>query len=437
MEWYSVISIIFISLIFLMATGMPVAFCFMVVAMTGVFLLFGGTVGLEQLILYIFSSLANFTLLPIPLFILMGELMFHTGMAVTVIETVSSWLGRLPGRLSFIAVAAGTIFSTLTGASVASTAILGSVLVPEMEKHGYHKEMTLGPILGSGGLAIMIPPSSTAVLMGAIGEISVGRLLLAIVIPGLLMAALYSTYIITRCLLQPQLAPIYDVPPTPLSQKLIDFIRYVMPLGIIIFLVVGVIFLGIATPSEAAASGCIGSLIVGIIYRKMNWEAIKKSILGTVKLTGMIFLIAAAAKAFSQIVAFTGAASGLAEYAAGLEIQPIVVVIAMQVILLIMGGFMSPIAIMMITLPIFIPVINTLGYNVVWFGAIFLLNMEMGLTTPPLGLSLYVMKGAAPPGTSMKDIIIAAMPFLGCDLVAMALIIAFPSLALWLPGMMR
>jgi tripartite ATP-independent transporter DctM subunit len=328
------------------------------------------------------------------------------------------------------------LFSALTGASVASVAILGSVLVPEMEKHGYKKPMSLGPILGSGGLAIMIPPSGLAVLLGAISEISVGKILIAIIIPGLLMAALYAGYIILRCVVQPSIAPGYGVTPTPFLEKVLDFVKYVMPLGIIVFLVIGVILLGVATPSEAAASGCIGVMLVMILYGRMSWQALVKSFRGTLNVTGMIFLIIAGASTFSQILSFSGAASGLAEVVTGLSVAPVLVIIVMQVIILIMGGFMSLVAIMMITLPIFVPLIVALGYDPVWFATIFLLNIEMALTTPPLGMNLYVMKAAAPKDTTMGDVVMGAVPFLVCDAIAMALIIAFPQIALWLPSLM-
>jgi len=436
LEWQLILLIIFGGLLFLMATGMPIAFSFLIINLVGVYVFFGGSVGLEQLIRSMYSSLTTFILLPIPLFMLMGELMFHSGIAVTVVNVLDKWFGRLPGRLGLLAVSAGTLFSALTGASVASVAILGSVLVPEMEKHGYKKPMSLGPILGSGGLAIMIPPSGLAVLLGAISEISVGKILIAIIVPGLLMAALYAGYIIIRCIIQPSMAPSYVVAPTPFSEKIIDFVKYVLPLGIIVFLVIGVILLGVATPSEAAASGCIGVMIVMILYRRMSWQALVKSFRGTLNVTGMIFLIIAGASTFSQILSYSGAAAGLAEIVTNLSVAPVLIVIVMQVTILIMGGFMSLVAIMMITLPVFVPLIVALGYDPVWFATIFLLNIEMALTTPPLGMNLYVMKAAAPKDTTMGDVVMAALPFLVCDAIAMGLIIAFPQIALWLPSLM-
>ena len=211
MEWPLVLLLIFGGLIVLMITGMPIAFCFMLINIIGMYAFFGGMLGLEQLVTTIYSSLTTFILLPIPLFILMGEVMFHSGIAPKLIETLDKWMGRIPGRLSLLAVAVGTVLSTLTGTSLASVAMLGSVLVPEMEKHGYRKSMSLGPILGSGGLAMMIPPSALAVLCGAIAELSIGKLLIAIICPGLLIAFIYALYIIIRCVLQPSIAPSYEV----------------------------------------------------------------------------------------------------------------------------------------------------------------------------------------------------------------------------------
>lgn len=436
MEWQLVLLFIFGSLVILMLTGMPVALCFILINMVGMYVFFGGVAGLEQLITSIYSSLNTFILLPVPLFILMGEVMFHSGIAPLLIETLDKWVGRIPGRLSLLAVAVGTLFSALTGTSLASVAMLGSAFVPEMEKQGYKKPMTLGPILGSGGLAMMIPPSALAVLCGAIAEISIGKILMAIILPGLLMAAVYAIYIIMRCFLRPDLAPVYDVPRIPLGEKLTATAKYVLPQGIVVFLVVGVIFMGIATPSEAAATGAFGTFIIALIYMRLTWDVTMKAVKGTLSVTGMLFLIIAGAMAFSQILGFSGASAGLTELATGLALPPIVIIIIMQVIILFLGGFMDVVSIMMIVLPIFVPLVQALDFSPVWFAVLFLLNIEMAGTSPPFGMSLFVMKGVAPKDTKMIDIYTAALPFLGCDLFVMIMLFVFPSLALWLPSMM-
>ncbi|MFC1979400.1 TRAP transporter large permease subunit [Chloroflexota bacterium] len=436
MEWPLVLLLILGSFVVLMASGLPVAFCFMLVNLVGVFVLMGGGAGLRQLTLSIYDSVTIFTLLPLPLFILMGEVMFHSGIAPLMMDALDKWLGRLPGRLGLLAVGGGTLMATLSGVSMASIAVLGSTLVPEMEKRGYKKPMSLGPILGSGGLALMIPPSGLAVLLGAIGEISVGKILIAIIIPGLLMAVFYATYVIVRCWLQPSIAPAYEVSHTSLLEKLVTTVRYILPLGFIIFLVVGVIFVGVATPTEAAATGALGTFILAFFYRRLNWEVVKKSMLGTLHVTGMTFLIITGAQAFSQVLAFSGATRGLVEFAVNLAIVPIVTIIAMQVIVVLLGMFMNAIAIMLITLPIFVPIVVALGFNPVWFAVLILLNIEVGTTSPPFGLNLFVMKGVAPPDTTMGDIYLAALPFIYCDLIVMALIMAFPIIVLWLPALM-
>jgi len=437
MEWWLALLIIFGSFCILLVAGIPIAFCFMLLNVMGVALLWGGGIGLTQLSLSIFDSLTMWALLPLPLFIIMGEVMFQSGMAPYMMDTLDKWIGRLPGRLSLLAVGGGTLFATLSGSSVAGTAILGSTLVPEMEKRGYKKPMCLGPILGSGGLAIMIPPSGLAVLLGALGEISVGKLLIAIIIPGLLMATLYATYIIGRCILQPHLAPVYEVPPIPLLEKITAAAKYILPLGFIVLAVTGTIFFGIATPTEAAATGALATFILAAVYRRLNWEVVKKSTLSALQVTVMVFMIISGAMAFSQIMAYTGATKGLIEIAVGLPVAPIFIVAAMMVIVLLLGAFMDIVAIMMICLPIYVPVINALGFDPAWFGVLFLLNIEMAMTTPPFGMTLFVMKGVAPRGTTMGDIFRAGLPFLYCDAVSMALIIAFPAVALWLPGLMR
>ena len=424
------------SFLFLLATGIPIAFCFLILNICGVYFFWGGVGGLEQLTLSIYSSLATFKLLPVPLFVLMGEVMFHSGVAPLMLDTVDKWITRLPGRLALMAVAGGTLLATLTGTSIASVALLGNVLVPQMEKRGYKKPMSIGPIMASGGIAMMIPPSALAVLLCAIAEISIGRVLIAIILPGLIMAALYATYIITRCKLQPSIAPAYDVTPSSLSDKLVATVKHVLPLAFIVFMVIGVIFLGIATPSEGAATGALATMIVCACHRRLNWEILQKSVASTLRITVMMFMIIAGSTAFSQILAYTGASAGMIEMLVGFDLPPIFILMMMQFILLVMGTFMDPVSMMMLSLPIFMPIVEALHFNKIWFSTVMLINVEVATKTPPFGMLIFVMKGVAPPDTTMGDIINAEVPFLMLDLTAMILVIAFPTLALWLPRMM-
>lgn len=436
MEWWLILIIIFVALIVLMAVGVPVAFAFLAINIVGVYTFWNGIAGLNQLMLSIYESVTSFALLPVPLFVLMGEIMFRSGIATRQMEVLDSWLGRIPGRLSLLAVGGGTLFATLTGSAMAGAAMLGSTLVPEMEKKGYSKAMSLGPILGSGGLAIMIPPSALGVLLAALGEFSVGRFLVAIVIPGFIMGALYAGYIIIRCHISPHLAPKYAPPQISVKEKILNTLMYVFPMAAIVFLVVGLIFLGIATPTESAAAGTVGCFVLAAAYRRLKWPIVIKAVEGTLRVTVMMFMILTGSTAFSQILAFTGASTGLVELASNLPMAPIFVIIAMQIVLLMLGTFMEPLTIMMLTIPIYFPIIEALGYSPLWFGTVMLLNMEMATTSPPFGLVLFVMKSVAPKDTTMGDIYKAAIPFLACDAVAMAAIMVFPSLVLWLPGLM-
>ena len=435
MEWWLSLLIIFGGFVVLMAIGVPVAFSFTMVNIVAVLVFMGGTASLSQLMLSIFDSVVNFSLLSVPFFLLMGEVLFHSRIGFVALDVMDKWLGRLPGRLALLAVSGGTLFGALSGSSVATSALLGSVLVPEMEKRGYKHPMSLGPVMGSAGLDIMIPPSALAVLLGTLAHIPVGDILGGGVVPGLLMAALFATYIIIRCKLQPHLAPPYEVQNIPLSDKIISTLR-LLPMGIIVFLVIGLIFLGVATPTEAAAAGALGCIVVAFLYRAMDLEAINKSIFGTVHITVMMLMILTGSTAFAQVLAYVGATQGLVEVVIGLSVEPIVVLFLMQAVLMIMGCFMEPLSIMMVTLPIFMPVVQQLGFNQVWFAVIMLLNMGMATLSPPFGLVLFAMKGVAPSGTTMGQIYRAAYPFLGLELVAMILMVAFPPIVLWLPGRM-
>lgn len=436
MEWPFVLGVIFAALMGLMILGVPVAFAFLIVNVVGVYAFWNGTAGLEQLVLSVYDSVTHFALLPVPLFVLMGEVMFRSGIAKNLMDVLDSWMGRVPGRLSIMAVGGGTMFATLTGSAMAGAAMLGSILVPEMEKRGYKRPMTLGPVMAAGGLAIMIPPSALAVLLATLANISVGEFLVAIIVPGLLMAGLFILYIIVRCWMQPGLAPPYDRARVPLGERLRNTAIYILPLFVIVFLVVGLIFLGVATPTESAAAGALGCIALAALYGRLSWAVMRESLESTLAITVMMLMILTGSTAFSQILAFTGASTGLVQLAVDLPVSPIVVVILMQAVLMVLGTFMEPLSIMMLTIPIYMPVIESLGLSPVWFGVIMLLNMEMATITPPFGLVLFVVKTVAPRDTTMGEIYRAALPFIACDILVMLAMILVPDIVLFLPRLM-
>jgi tripartite ATP-independent transporter DctM subunit len=430
------LAVLLLGLILVMATGLPVAYSFMLVNIVGVFFLWGGTTGFYQLVLSIFASINMYPLVCVAMFVLMGEVLFQSGTFPRAIDVLDKWMGRLPGRLGLVAIAGATLFSTLSGSSLGTTAMLGSVLVPEMERRGYKKEISIGACM-SGGLAMIIPPSALAVILATLARLSVGKILMAGVIPGLIMAATYVTYIVGRCALQPSMAPAYTPVATPLSQKFMETLRYVLPFGAIILLVIGFVVMGLCDPTEASAVAALAVFVLAAIYRRLNWHVVKKAIASSLRTCVMMFFILTASTAFSQILAFTGATRGLTEFVAGLQLPPFVVIIAMQFLLLILGCFMEQVSIMMITFPIYMPVIGTLGFDPIWFALMALINMEVGLKTPPFGFLLFVMKGVAPPDTTMGDIYRAVFPFVLADILAIIVILVFPPIATWLPGLVR
>jgi len=436
MEWWTSLLLIVGIFLVLLAAGLPVFLAFTVVDVLGIYLLWGGTQGLCQLIHSIFSSISSFVLLPVPLFILMGELLFHSGAFVKAIDTLDKWLGRTPGRLCLLSVGGATLFSTLSGSSMGTTAMLGSLLLPEMESRGYHKTISIGSCM-SGALAMIIPPSALAVVLGALAEISIGKLLIAGVLPGLLMAGLYVIYIMLRCTLQSGIAPPYEPRKISWSEKINAFVRHVLPFGSIVFVVTGLIFAGLATPTESAGMGVLTTAILIGLHKRMSWAVLKKSIESTLRITVMMFMILTGSTAFSQILAFTGATKGLVEFVTNLKLSPLLVVAVMQGLLVFLGTFMEQVSMMMITFPVYMPLVRAFGFDPIWFGLLVLINMEIGMKTPPFGLCLFVMKGVVPPGTSMMDIYKSVAPFVFLDLLAMLIIMFFPSIALYLPSFMK
>lgn len=426
----------FTGFLFLLAIGLPVAFSFLLINGIVVVFIMGTHAGPHQMIMNMFQSLTLFTLAPVPLFILLGEVLFHSGMALRALDVLSKLLGRLPGRLSILANLGGTIFAALSGSPMANTAMLGSLLVPEMEKRGYSRLMTIGPIMAAGGIAMIIPPSTLSVIYGTIAEISIAKLLIAGVVPGLIMGANYMTYIIGACLLKPELTPDFETEKVPLMVKLYLFFRDVFPLSILMFLVLGLIFLGIATPTESAAVGVLGAFIQSIFYGGFSWEMLKKVVIATTRITGMIFLIVAGSMIFSQIMAFTGTTRGMTELIVGWPLPTMLKIIAMLIMVFFLGIFVDQVSIMMITIPLFVPVVDALGVDPFWFAIMMLIDLEIALTTPPFGVLLFIMKGVAPKGTTMTDIYGAVLPFVLCDTFAVILVMVFPPLALWLPSLM-
>lgn len=437
MEWPWALALLMGTIIACMASGMPVAVAFIVTNIIGALVFTGGFVGLIQIVENSTGLITSYTLAPVPLFILMGALFFHTGLALRVFDALDKLLGRLPGRLAFIAVGGGTIFSTLTGNTLANAAMLGGLVTPEMQRRGYSRKMSLGPVLGTGGLAMIIPPSGLAVLLGSVANIDVGKLLVAGVLPGLILALLYLVLIAVQLWRDPEGAPAYAVARVAWGEKLRVFFVNIVPMSLIILMVVGFILFGIVTPSESAAFGALAVVILAILYRQLSWSALSLSLTETMKVTGMVLFIIMGSTVFSNLLAYSGASRGLLSWATAFDLSPLILLLVMFAILLMLGMFMDQVSMMLITVPIFFPLANAAGFDLIWFGIVMLLAMEMSLTTPPFGLLLYVVLGIAPPGTKLGDVIGAAFPYLICDAILLAILIAAPAVALYLPSLMQ
>ena len=419
----------------LLFLGVPVAFSFLVVNIVGAWLWLGGEPGFVQLARNAVSSVTSFSLTPIPLFVLMGEVLFHTGLAVKVIDGIERLIAQVPGRLAVVAVVAGTVFSAISGSTIATTAMLGSLMVPVMLSRGYHPTLATGPVMAIGAVDMLIPPSALTVLLGSLSGISISKLLVGGIVPGLLLSIAFVAWIVLRVRVTPSLAPNVALVRHAGFARFKPFVLYVLPLVSIFGVVVGAMAAGWGTPTESAAVGALATIVLALVYRALSWKALLASLKGTVAISAMILFIIVGATTFAQILSFSGASNGLAQAITGSGLAPWAVIMAMMAFLIFLGVFVDQVSMMLITLPIFMPVVQALGVDPVWFGVLFLICMQMGLLLPPHGLLLMTMKGVAPPEVTMLHIFRAVVPFLAMSVLLLALVFFVPAVATWLPSL--
>jgi tripartite ATP-independent transporter DctM subunit len=417
----------------LLFLGLPVAFSFLVINLLGAWLFLGGEAGLTQLARNSVGSVASFSLTPIPLFILMGEVLFHTGLAVKVIDGVERLIRQLPGRLAVVAVVAGTVFSAISGSTIATTAMLGSLMLPVMLSRGYHPTMATGPLMAIGAVDMLIPPSALTVLLGSLSGISISKLLIGGVVPGLLLSLAFIVYIVTRVKLNPSLAPTAAFVEHRGWDRWLPFVQYVVPLVSIFAIVVASMSAGWATPTESAAIGAFATMVLALLYGSLSIKNLSQALRGTTAISGMILFIIVGATTFSQVLSFSGASNGLVELIAGMGLSPMAVIAAMMLLLIFLGLFVEQVSMMLITLPIYMPLVQKYGVDPVWFGVMFLICMQLGLLLPPHGLLLMTMKGVAPPQVRMGHIFQAVLPYIAMSLLLLALVFFIPAIAVWLP----
>jgi tripartite ATP-independent transporter DctM subunit len=386
----------------LMFLGLPVAFAFLAINLLGAAIFLGGDAGMMQLARNSVQSVTSFALTPIPLFILMGEVLFHTGLAVKVIDGIERLVREVP-----------------------------SVMLAR----GYHPTLATGPIMAIGAVDMLIPPSALTVLLGSLSGISISKLLVGGIVPGLILSAIFVGYIVLRVKMEPALAPKTAFEEFHGWRRLQPFLQYVLPLVSIFIVVVGAMIAGWATPTECAALGAFATIVLALLYRVLTLENLLRALRGTAGISGMILFIIVGATTFSQILSFSGASNGLAQAITGLGLPPLAVVAGMMLFLIFLGVFVEQVSMMMITLPIFMPIVQQMGIDPVWFGVMFLICMQLGLLMPPHGLLLMTMKGVAPPQVTMMHIFRAVTPFLLISFVVLALVFLVPSLAVWLPNL--
>jgi len=420
----------------LLFIGLPVAFAFMAINIVGAILFLGGDAGLSQMLRNSAAAVINFSLTPIPLFVLMGEVLFHTGLALKVIDGIERLVRQVPGRLAVVAVVAGTVFSAISGSTIATTAMLGSLMLPVMLSRGYNPVLATGPIMAIGAVDMLIPPSALTVLLGSLSGISISKLLIGGVVPGLMLSVAFVGYIIVRASANPALAPATVVEERSGWAKYELLVCYVLPLVSIFVVVIGAMSGGIATPTESAALGALATMALAAAYRALSFDALLKALRGTVGISAMILFIILGATTFSQILSFSGATEGIVSNILGAGLTPFAVLAGMMLLLIFLGIFVDQVSMMLITLPVFMPIVQRLGIDLIWFGVLYLICMQLGLLLPPHGLLLMTMKGVAPKEVTMAHIFRAVVPYVAMSLVLLVIIILFPAIATWLPNVL-
>ncbi len=434
MTWVEGALLLFGGLVAVMGLGLPVAFAFLALNVLGAWLFLGGEPGLSQLARNAVQSITSFSLTPIPFFVLMGEVLFHTGVALKAIDAFAVLIRRVPGRLAVISIVAGTVFSAISGSTIATTALLGSLMLPTMLQRGYEPRFAMGPIMGIGGVDMLIPPSALTVLLGSLAGISISGLLIGGIVPGLILSVMFVAFIVLRASLNPSLAPdeMLEAAPAGLA-RWGPFFIHVLPLVMIFGLVVGAMTRGWATPTEAAALGAAGTIAAAAAYRRLTFGNLMKALTGTVAISGTILFIIVGATTFSQVLSFSGVVNGMIGEVTGLGLSATMLVLLMLLLLLFLGCFVDQVSMMLITLPFFMPLVQRYDVDLIWFGVLFLICMQLGLLTPPFGLLLFTMKGVAPSNITMKQIYRAALPFVIMSLVILIAIFLIPAIATWLP----
>ncbi|PID35939.1 MAG: TRAP transporter permease DctM/Q [Rhodobacterales bacterium] len=429
----TVTAIMFISMLVLMAMGAPLAWALTITGLGSAYMLWGPG-GLDLLVSSAYGAMDNFLLVALPLFIFMGLVLQRSGITDNLFGMIHKQMGGIPGGLGVGTVIICALIAAMAGVSGAATVSLGIIALPAMLKRGYDKQLVTGTIMAGGALGFLIPPSVLMIIYAFLSRDSVGKLFAAGLMPGLMLAGIYITYILIRARLNPKLGPPAEEQFTTLEK--FAALKHLIAPGLLIATVLGCIIGGVTSPSEASAIGAAGSLLIAALYGRLNWDLLRYVMLATTKLMGMLMWITIAAVFFSKIYVGLGAGMIVGEFIEDFELSPMLVIVAMLATYFVLGMFLDDFAIVFITVPLFVPIVRDLGYDTTWFAVLFILSMQSAYLTPPFGYNLFYMRSVAPPEISIGDIYKAALPFVALQILGLALVVMFPQIALWLPSVL-
>jgi tripartite ATP-independent transporter DctM subunit len=432
-EWVTVL--MFGSMLLLLALGLPLAFVTGLIGTTFCVYLFGVN-GLQLVATRIYSFMTEYALVSVPMFIMMASIMERSGVATDLFDAMRVWAGRLPGGLAIQTMLAATIMGAMTGIIGGEIVLLGLIALPQMLRLGYDRRLAIGTICAGGSLGTMIPPSIVLIIYGLTVSVPIGDLFTANIVPGLLLAAIYMLYIFVRCQLNPRLGP--PAPPEehalPLTAKLKLMKGLLLPL-LVIASVLGTIYAGVASVTEAAAMGVVGTMIAAAVRGELKWALVRESARRTVHTCGMLLWLSFGATAMIGVYNLAGGPGFVHGLFTGLSLPPLGIILLMMLILFALGSIMDWVGICLLTMPIFVPIVKSLGYDPVWFGVLFCLNMQVSYLSPPFGPAAFYLKGVAPPEIQLSDIYSALWPFILMQAVALGIVLFFPEITLWLPGL--
>jgi tripartite ATP-independent transporter DctM subunit len=428
--------LLFLALVSALVVGVPIAFATGAIAVVfGVWLFDINTLNL--IVSRVFTLMGNQILVSVPLFILMAMVLEKAGIAEDIFKAAYVWSGRIRGGLAVAVIISCALMAAMVGVIGAEIVTMGVVALPAMLKRGYGKSLALGSICAGGGLATLIPPSVVLIMYALTTGTSIGQLYMAGILPGLMLAGFYIIYVITISYLKPEIAP--SAPPEELDIPLMEKLGYLRKLilpGLVAFGVLGSLYMGIATPTEAAGIGVAGAVVAAAVNRRLTWAGMSSAVVETTKVTCMLYWLFFGASALIGIYTIAGGTQYLKDLIAGLPIGKWGILLVVNLIWIVLGCIIDWIGILLLTAPIFVPVLVSLGFDPIWIGVLFCMNMQISYISPPFGPAAFYLKGAAPPGITMGDIFRSVWPFIGIQILALLTLVAFPEIALWLPRTM-